>query len=68
MSKDTTFERALLALDQTRLATLLDEAIATYREFVELHGYDAERATGQTVVDVLEGIRATVELDDLGEL
>lgn len=66
--KDTTFERALLALDQNKLWTLLQEAIGMYREYVDVHGHDPEAAVADAILEVLDGTRAIIELDDAGEL
>lgn len=66
--KDTTFERAILALDQGKLWHFLCETIGMYREFVDVHGHDPDVAVTDAVLEMIDGTRAIVELDDAGEL
>lgn len=66
--KDTTFERALLALDQTRLYETMAAVVSMYREYVDTHGHDPDAASASAIMEVLGGTRAIIELDDAGEL
>lgn len=68
MSSKADFERALLALDQEKLRTLLENTVQMYIELVNVHGYGVNSGRYSAARETLDGLRATVELDDAGEL
>jgi len=51
-----------------QLFVLLKETIGMFREYMQAHEYDEERAIGAAVDESLEGLDAERELFDHGEL
>jgi len=47
------------------LDKLLDEAIGLYIEFKDVHGYQPERARQAAVLEILEGLAAMDEIEQL---
>ncbi|ADH63624.1 hypothetical protein Mesil_1746 [Allomeiothermus silvanus DSM 9946] len=47
----------------TQKARLEEEAISLYREYIEKHGYDPERAAAAAALEVAEGQQALEALE-----
>lgn len=62
------FARGVMALDGNSLYDTLEQVIGLYQEFIDIHGYDRNRAKHAAICDVIDGLGATVELADAGEL
>ncbi len=52
--------------DDADIAALGHEFIGMYEEYFLVHGYTEERAEAAAIKEVIEGIRATVDLRALG--
>ncbi len=57
-----------MALDGDSLYDTLEQVVGLYQEFIDTHGYDRNRAKHTAICDVIDGLGATVELDDEGML
>lgn len=62
------FARGIMVLDGDSLYDLLEQVVGLYQEFIDIHGYDRNRAKHTATCDVINGLAATVELADAGEL
>ncbi|MCC6458030.1 MAG: hypothetical protein IT328_23955 [Caldilineaceae bacterium] len=67
-SRDISFERRLMTLDQGKLYEFLDGTIGMFLEYVNVHGHGEGSARSAAIKEMLQGTEAMIDLAEHGEL